>query len=89
MPLSLPLPLLPLVRDLIAWDQVIRALANRQVADLHDLVASGQLLPLAPDTDLVVEEDYATLVRVRVLSGVSTGAVGWLPSGFLQRTKAA
>lgn len=89
MPLSLPYPHLPLVRDLAVWDRTIRALANHRVADLLDLVVAGQVLPLAPDTDLVVEEDYATLVRVRVLSGASTGAVGWLPSGLLQRAKAA
>jgi hypothetical protein len=80
---------LHLVRDLTAWDRTIRALANHSVSDLLDLVVGGEVLPLSPDTDLVVEEDFATLVRVRVLSGESRGISGWLPSGLLQRAKAA
>lgn len=89
MPQSAPAPHLPLVRDLTVWDRTIHALATRRIGELLDLVVAGQVLPLPPDTDLVVEEDYATLVRVRVLSGESRGAVGWLPSGLLARAAAA
>lgn len=82
-------PHLPLIRDLSDWDRTIQALANHRVADLLDLVIGGQVLPVPPDADIVVEEDFATLVRVRIASGEARGVTGWLPSGLLPQAKAA
>lgn len=86
---SLSAPHLPLIRDLADWDRTIHALANHRVADLLDLVIGGRVLPLPPDTDIVIEEDFATLVRVRIVSGEARGTTGWLPSGLLPQAKAA
>lgn len=83
---------LPLVTDLDAWDRTISALARNEIPVLFDLVSAGTVLPLPPDTALRIEDDFATLVRVRILSGAWRGRTGWLPSALvpgIRRARAA
>ncbi len=74
---------LPLVTDLSAWDRVLRAIAGSRVQDLLDLIRRDQLVALPPGTALAIEEDLATLIRVRVLDGAQAARSGWLPRGLV------
>jgi hypothetical protein len=74
---------LPLVIAFEAWDRMVSSLGNARVIDLMDLIAEGSVLPIPPDTPVAVEEDHATLYRVRVLAGEAVGRTGWLPSALI------
>ncbi len=80
---------LPLVTDLDAWERTIGALARSEVSVLFDLVSEGTVLPLPPDTDLAIEDDFATLLRVRVLAREWNGRTGWLPSAAVPHLRLA
>lgn len=79
---------LPLVRDLSDWDDAVKGIANDRTIELAELILADRLVPLPASTAFAVEEDFATLLRVRVLDGEHRGATGWLPSSLPIRTAA-
>ncbi len=88
-PLSPTPRFLPLVVDLACWDLVVEALARQRVPALLELIERGALRPVDPRTEFVLEEDFGTLLRVRVVSGDDAGRVGWLPVGLTSQISAA
>lgn len=78
-----------LANDLPTWDRLINALSASDLPTLSRLLATGELVALAAGTGLVVDEDLATLARVRVLDGPASGLRGLIVSRALQHTAQA
>ncbi len=78
-----------LATDLAAWDRLVVAISARDLPTLTQLLATGDLVPLSAGTGLVVDEDLATLARVRVLDGPSSGLRGLVTTRSLQQTAQA
>ena len=78
-----------LASDLAAWDKLVVALSSRDLSTLSQLLASGDLVPIAAGTGLIVDEDLATLARVRILSGPAAGLHGLVTTRSLQQTALA
>jgi hypothetical protein len=78
-----------LASDLPTWDRLISALTSSDLGTLSHLLATGNLVALAAGTSLVVDEDLATLARVRVLDGPASGRHGLLVTRALQHTAQA
>lgn len=75
MSISASIPLI-ILRDLAAWDALIRSTIARDGAALARLHADGAATTIAAGTPLRIDEDLATLVRVTVLDGPSSGLRG-------------
>ena len=78
-----------LASDLAAWDRLVVALSSRDLSTISQLLATGDLVPVSAGTGLVVDEDLATLARVRILSGPAAGLRGLVTSRSLQQTRIA
>lgn len=78
-----------LATDLAAWDRLVVAISARDLPTLSQLLATGDLVPVSAGTGLVVDEDLATLARVRILSGPAAGLRGLVTSRSLQQTAKA
>lgn len=78
-----------LAADLATWDRFIVAISTKDLPILTQLLATGDLVPLSAGTRLALDEDLATLARVRVLDGPSAGLSGLVTSRSLQQTARA
>lgn len=72
--------------DLATWDKLVIAVSHKDLPTLSQLLATGDLVPLSAGTGLVVDEDHATLARIRVLDGPASGLRGFVTTRSLQQT---
>ena len=75
--------------NLTAWDRLIRALSNRDLPLLSQLLANRDLISAPAGSSVFIDEDLATLARVRVLDGPAAGVRGLVTSRSLAPTSVA
>ncbi|MEK7413535.1 MAG: hypothetical protein AAB263_09515 [Planctomycetota bacterium] len=75
--------------NLTAWDRLIRALSNRDLPLLSQLLANRDLISVPAGSAVIIDEDLATLTRVHVLDGPAAGVRGLVTSRSLAPTSVA
>ncbi len=74
----------PLAVDEQAYDELTKAMAARDYYGIDELVSSGRVLHLPPNTRVLVLEIGLFKKRVRILEGPSAGNAGYVAQGWVR-----